>query len=67
MKTIIEKRIPVACIVNFEVTGVLYRSTKRFKNVYSSLQHACMINLWHGSVWARMDTGKRILIKRVVN
>jgi hypothetical protein len=67
MKTIIQKQIAVARILNYEVTGRYYNSQKRFKNTYNNLQHACMINLWNGSVWARMDNGKRTLLKRVIN
>jgi hypothetical protein len=66
-KTIREFNIPIADIKQFEVTGVLYQSTKRFKKVYSSFDQAMMINLWNGSVWARLNSGKKVLIKRVQN
>ncbi len=65
-KSIIEMKIPVATIVSFDVTGV-DRSGKRFKDSYTSLNAALCINLWNGSVWAVIDTGKRRLIKRVQN
>lgn len=67
IKSIRDLNIPLTQIKQFEVTGVLYRSNKRFKDIYCSFNHAIMINLWKGSVWARLDTGKRILLKRVNN
>jgi len=66
-KSIIDKQIPVAQIKQFEVTGVLYRSNRRFKKVFNSFEQAIMINLWRGSVWARLDSGKRVLISRTYN
>lgn len=50
----------------FHVTGI-NRNGKRFKLVYSSLYHAMRINLWNGSVYAVLDSGKRKLLKRVYN
>lgn len=53
------------------VTGRLYNSNKRFSNTYSHLVTALLsknINLWNGSVWEEdVKTGKRKLIKRVIN
>lgn len=60
------KDIPVAQIKQFIVTGK-ERSGKRFKIETSSYTYACMINLWNGSVWALLETGKRRLLKRVYN
>lgn len=51
---------------HYIVTGVQYRSTKRFRIVTSSFLHAICINLWRGSVW-EVKGGKRKLIKRVYN
>lgn len=65
-KAIIEMKIPVATIVSFDVTGI-DRDGKRFKDNYISLDHALCINLWNGSVWSVLNTGKRVLIKRVKN
>lgn len=59
--------IPIAQIKSFIVTGKYYNSNKRFSNKYDSFNHAMMINLWNGSVWAELDTGKRKLLKRVNN
>ena len=50
----------------FHVTGI-NRGGKRFKLVYSSLFMAMSINLYRGSVYAVLDTGKRKLLKRVYN
>lgn len=53
----------------FDVTGQLYRSTKRFKRHYS-MHYAGLafnINLWRGSVWGILPNGKRKLLKRVFN
>lgn len=57
--------IPIAQIKQFEITGLLYRSKKRFKITTSSYMHAMCINLWNGSVWAVLDNNKRKLLKRV--
>lgn len=59
--------IPIAQIKSFIVTGRLYMSNRRFSNSYNSFQQAMMINLWNGSVWAELDSGKRKLLKRVNN
>ena len=58
--------IAIGQIKNFLVTGI-DRSGKRFKIQTSSYQHACMINLWNGSVWAVLENNKRKRIKRVIN
>jgi hypothetical protein len=54
-------------IKHFIVTGQLYKSNKRFRDVYSSWMPAMSINLWRGSVWAELNNGKRKLLKRVWN
>lgn len=54
-------------IKSYVVTGRLYRSNKRFSDEYTSFSQAMMINLWNGSVWAKMENGKRKLLKRVIN
>lgn len=48
------------------VTGVLYRSTERFRTEYYYWEHARGVNLWRGSKWLVRD-GKRYLICRVRN
>ena len=58
--------IPIEQIKTFIVTGK-DRSDKRFKIETSSYTYACMINLWNGSVWAVLESGKRKLLKRVYN
>jgi 5-keto 4-deoxyuronate isomerase len=65
---------PVGEIVAFVVTGRLYRSNKRFVNRYlcednskAAQMTAMSINLWNGSVWAELESGKRKLLKRVTN
>lgn len=65
------KELKVSDFSSFIVTGKLYMSNKRFANVYSATNEgwatAMMINLWNGSVWGLLNTGKRKLIKRVIN
>ena len=58
--------IPIGQIAKFHVTGK-DRNGKRFKIETNSYSYACMINLWQGSVWALLETGKRKLLKRVYN
>ena len=65
--------IPIAQIKAFEVTGI-DRNNKRFLKVYTkgenyrtAYETVMMINIWNGSVWARLDNGKRKLLKRVYN
>jgi hypothetical protein len=58
--------IPIGQIKMFVVTGK-DRSGKRFKIESSSYSYVCMINIYNGSVWAVLDSGKRKLIKRVYN
>lgn len=53
--------------IRYDITGVLYRSNKRFRSTYTNYFYAMSINLWHGSVWGVMSNGKRRLLKRVVN
>jgi hypothetical protein len=52
----------------YVITGTL-RNGKRFKPIETSNKmHAMGINLWNGSVFEKdTATGKRKLIKRVVN
>ena len=53
--------------VEFHVTGVDIRG-KRFKRMtFSSFHTANMINLWQGSVWGVLESGRRKLLKRVYN
>lgn len=65
-KSIVDKKIPVGQIKKFEVTGT-DRDGKRFKITTNSYTHANMINVYNGSVWARMESGNRILLRRVHN
>jgi len=53
--------------VRFDVTGVLYHSERRFKQSYTGYYFAMGINLWRGSVWGVLPSGKRRLLKRVSN
>jgi hypothetical protein len=48
------------------VTGTLYRSNKKFRQVHSNPHYAMGINLWSGRVYQVRD-GKRKLVKKVVN
>jgi hypothetical protein len=59
--------IPLGQIKTFRVTGRIYNSKKRFVLEYSSMHQALSVNLWNGSVWAVMESGKKMLIKRTVN
>ena len=54
--------------INFVVTGVK-RNGQRFKLCYSpkGLTTALGINLWRGSVWGVLPTGRRKLLKRIYN
>ena len=53
--------------MRYIVTGVT-RDGKRFVKAYNDIMWALGINLWNGSVWEEnTETGKRRLIKRVVN
>jgi hypothetical protein len=58
---------PLGQIKTFRVTGRYYNSKKRFALEYSSMYQALSVNLWNGSVWAVMESGKKMLIKRTVN
>jgi len=58
------KNIPVGQIKVFKVTGK-DRNGKRFIINTISYHHACMINLYSGSVWAVLESGKKKLLKRV--
>ena len=60
----IEVKVPVSQIAMFIVTGI-DATGKRFKIETSHYAYACCINLHKGSVWAMMDNGKRVLLKRV--
>ena len=65
--------IPTVTIKSFVVTGVdtngkrFVKSYKHGESGRSAYQTAMMINLYRGSVWAELDTGKRKLLKRVFN
>ena len=48
------------------VTG-LDINGRRFKRIYESPMYAFGINLWNGSVWGLLESGKRKLLKRVTN
>lgn len=52
--------------IKFIVTGV-DRSGKRFKLTYDKPLWAFGINLWRGSVWGLLESGKRELLNRVFN
>jgi hypothetical protein len=56
--------IPVVQIKSFKVTGK-DRSGKRFVIDTLVYSYACMINLYSGSVWAVLESGKKKLLKRV--
>ena len=52
----------------YDITGLLYNNSTRFKLTTVSPRYALGINLWRGSVWQRdFTTGKRKLVKRVCN
>ena len=66
-----EKQHSIDDFTEFHVTGV-DRNGKRFKSVYSATPAGYMrasgTNLWNGHVWGiRKDTGRRIMLKSVVN
>jgi len=67
MKPVRQLNIPIGQIKCFVVTGRYYNSNRRFRSRYDSYQWAMMVNLWNGSVWAELDSGKRVLLKRVYN
>lgn len=55
--------------IEYHVTGKT-RDNKRFKKVYSggfAYLTVMNINLWQGSVWGVLPTGKRKLLKSVYN
>jgi hypothetical protein len=54
-------------VLRYEITGVLYQSTRRFKIVSTSLAYALGINLWRGTVWACHADGTRRIVNRVYN
>lgn len=51
----------------FIITGLYYQSTRRFSLRCSIAYQAYHINLWRGSVWGVLSSGKRKLLKRVFN
>jgi hypothetical protein len=56
----------------FIVTGRLYQSETRFRKTYPGTYQGALfamgINLWRGSVYGLNKlTGKRVLLKRVMN
>jgi len=56
--------IPTGQIKAFKVTGK-DRNGKRFVIDTLVYSYACMINLYSGSVWAVLESGKKKLLKRV--
>lgn len=56
--------------IRFEVTG-LTTDGKRFKRAYPATVAGGMtalgINLWNGSVWGVLPSGKRVRLSRVTN
>ena len=58
-------------ITKLIVTGRYYMKKKRFSSIYTANEDgyrtAMGINLWNGSVWGLLSTGKRKLLKRVNN
>lgn len=50
----------------YHVTGTS-KQGKRFKKIYDSFSWANGINLFQGSVWGVLPSGKRKLLKRVYN
>ena len=52
--------------IKFDVTGIT-SGGKRFSLRYSSSAFAFGINLWRGTVWGVLPSGKRKLLKRVYN
>jgi hypothetical protein len=69
-EAIIEQRAMSETFTGYLVTGVLYRSHKRFVKHFppteAGRRTAMGINLWRGSVWEERFH-KRRLIKRVTN
>lgn len=63
----INKFITTNNVIEYHITGVLYRSNTRFKSVYKNVNIAFQVNIWRGSIWAVLDNGKRKLLKRVYN
>lgn len=59
--------IPQNKVAAIEVTGLLYQSSKRFKRTFNNLAQASCINLWRGSIWLRLENGKRVLYSRTYN
>jgi hypothetical protein len=56
--------IPIGQIKTFRITGK-ERNGKRFVIESNNFHYACMINLYSGSVWAVLESGKKKLLKRV--
>ena len=56
--------IPIGQIKTFRITGK-ERNGKRFVIESNSYSYACMNNLYSGSVWAVLESGKKKLLKRV--
>ena len=52
--------------VSFVVTGV-DRNGKRFRITSTSWLHVSGINVWQGSKWGVLASGKRKLIQRISN
>ena len=60
------KNISIGQIKQFDITGK-DRSQKCFKITTSSYTQAMMYNIWQGTVWAVLESGKRRVLKRVYN
>ena len=52
---------------HYLVTGLLYRTNRRFSRTTATWRFAMGINLWRGSVWGVYPDGRRKLLKRVWN
>lgn len=51
----------------YRVTGLLYNSTKRFRMTIRNWYQANGINLWRGTVWGVLHSGKRVRLKSSYN
>lgn len=58
-------------VICYEITGMLYRSRKRFKIETRNRAYALGINLWRGTVWEvyfdKYLNRKRRILRRVYN
>jgi hypothetical protein len=53
--------------IRYEITGVEYRTNKRFKITTTNAMHCAGINLWRGSKWGVKPDGTRKLLVRIYN